>query len=55
MYIVDYLFRGIELTLIDSINVSVDSDARLYPAYLDLFATLFALPLIWAVWKYRVF
>lgn len=47
------LSRAIALTLIDSINAGADSDAWLYPAYLDLFATVFALPLIWVIWKHR--
>ena len=47
------LSRAIALTLIESINAGTDSDAWLYPAYLDLFATIFALPLMWAIWKYR--
>lgn len=45
--------RLIALTLIDSINAGVDSVAWLYPAYLDLFAAYLALPVMWAIWKYR--
>lgn len=47
------LSRAIALSLIDSIEAGGDSVAWLYPAYLDLFATVFALPLIWAIWKQR--
>lgn len=45
--------RLIALTLIDSIDAGVDSVAWLYPAYLDLFAAYLALPVMWAIWKYR--
>lgn len=47
--------RLIALTLIDSINAGGDSVAWLYPAYLDLFAAVFAIPIMWAIWKYRGF
>ncbi len=43
--------RAIALTLIGDINDGAESAAWLFPAYLDLFAAVFALPLVWAVWK----
>ncbi len=43
--------RAIALTLIGDINDGLESAGWMYPAYLDLFAAVFALPLIWAIWK----
>ncbi len=40
--------RFIALPLINEIDAGADSEAWRYPAYLDLFAAVFALPLIWA-------
>jgi len=37
------------------LHCSGESKAWLYPAYLDLFAAVFALPLIWAIVKWRGF
>lgn len=45
--------RFIALTLIDTINTGAESEAWRYPAYLDLFAAVLALPLIWAIVKHR--
>lgn len=53
VWVVLQLSRAIALTLIDSINAGNDSVAWLYPAYLDLFAVVFAPPLIWAIVKHR--
>ena len=47
------LSRAIALTLINEIFAGAESSAWLYPAYLDLFAVIFAPPLIWAILKYR--
>ena len=47
------LSRAIALTLIEEINAGGESEAWLYPAYLDLFAVVFAPPLIWAIVKHR--
>lgn len=47
------LSRLIALTLINVINTGAESEAWRYPAYLDLFAVVFALPLIWAIVKHR--
>tara|TARA_B100001173_G_C15950589_1_gene531194 strand:+ start:573 stop:998 length:426 start_codon:yes stop_codon:yes gene_type:complete len=49
------LSRVIALALIVDINAGLSSEAWRYPAYLDLFAVIFALPLIWAVWACRGF
>lgn len=40
--------RVVAIPLISEINAGGDSEAWRYPAYLDLFAALFALPLAWA-------
>ena len=42
------LSRVIALPLINEINAGGDSEAWRYPAYLDLFAAVFAIPLVWA-------
>lgn len=47
------LSRAIAATLIAEIYAGAESAAWLYPAYLDLFAVVFALPLTWAVWARR--
>ncbi|MEP3889501.1 MAG: hypothetical protein ABJN69_03480 [Hellea sp.] len=47
--------RLIALSLIHEINTGAESAAWMFPAYLDLFAAIFALPLILAVWKKRGF
>ncbi len=47
------LSRFIALTLIDVINVGAEDEAWRYPAYLDLFAAVFAIPLAWAYWAKR--
>jgi len=39
--------RFIALSLLDQIGTGGDSEAWRYPAYLDLFAAVLALPLIW--------
>ncbi len=53
IWILLQLSRAIAVVLIDDINAGVASEAWRYPAYLDLFATVFALPLMWAVWARR--
>lgn len=45
--------RLIAIVLINDIDTGNESEAWRYPAYLDLFAAVFALPLIWAVWMRR--
>ena len=45
--------RFIALILIADINAGDASEAWRYPAYLDLVAAVFAVPLIWAVWDRR--
>lgn len=45
--------RLIALALINDINSGVESLAWMYPAYLDLFAAVFALPLIVGIIKWR--
>ena len=47
------LVRFIALVLIADINEGAASEAWRYPAYLDLVAAVFALPLIWTVWARR--
>lgn len=47
------LSRAIALSLIDAIDAGAESKAWMYPAYLDLFAVVFAPPLIWATLKHR--
>lgn len=47
------LSRAIAIQLINEIDAGAESSAWLYPAYLDLFAVVFALPLIWAILKRR--
>ena len=45
--------RAIAITLINDITAGAESKAWLFPAYLDLFAVVFAPPLIWAIIKRR--
>lgn len=47
--------RLIALMLIEEINNAAESAAWMFPAYLDLFAAIFALPLILAIWRKRGF
>lgn len=47
--------RLIALLLIDNINTGNEAAAWMFPAYLDMFAAIFALPLILAIWKKRGF
>jgi len=55
VWILLQISRFIAIPLINEVNSGAESKAWLYPAYLDLFAAIFALPLIWAVIKYRGF
>lgn len=45
--------RFVAIPLINNVSAGGESKAWLYPAYLDLFAAIFALPLIWAIVKWR--
>lgn len=45
--------RFIAVVLIGDINEGLASEAWRYPAYLDLFAAVLAIPLAWAVWMRR--
>lgn len=47
------LSRAIAIVLIRDIDAGAASEAWRYPAYLDLVAVVFAVPLIWAVWMRR--
>ncbi|MEP3653514.1 MAG: hypothetical protein ABJO36_01345 [Litorimonas sp.] len=49
------LSRFIALVLIQEINVGVETPAWMFPAYLDMFAAILALPLTVMVWKARGF
>jgi len=55
VWILLQLSRFIALPLINNINTNGESKAWLYPAYLDLFAAVLALPLIWAMIQWRGF
>lgn len=55
VWILLQISRFIAIPLINSVNSDAESKAWLYPAYLDLFAAVFALPLIWAIIKRRGF
>jgi len=55
VWIVLQLSRLIAISLINEVNAGAESKAWLYPAYLDLFAAVFALPLVWSIAKYRGF
>jgi len=48
------LSRFIAMALINDINIGAESKAWMYPAYLDLFAAILAIPLIVAIVKWRV-
>lgn len=54
-WIILQLSRFIAMPLINDVNAGAESKAWLYPAYLDLFAAGFALPLVWAIVKRRGF
>lgn len=45
--------RLVAIPLIDDIDSGSESAAWMYPAYLDIFAAVFALPLILALWRRR--
>ncbi len=47
--------RAIAIPLINDINAGHESNAWLFPAYMDLFAVAFAPPLIWGIVKRRGF
>lgn len=53
VWILLQMSRFIALVLIDDINTGSESTAWMYPAYLDIFAAVFALPLIGAIIKWR--
>lgn len=53
IWILLQVFRLIAVVLIRDINDGLASEAWRYPAYLDLFAVVFAVPLIWAVCMHR--
>ena len=44
--------RLVAIPLINDIHSGSESAAWMYPAYLDIFAAVFALPLIVALWKW---
>ena len=47
------LSRVVAIPLINEIDAGGDSEAWRYPAYLDLFAAVFAIPLVWAFFAKR--
>ncbi len=53
IWILLQMSRFVALVLINDIDAGLASEAWRYPAYLDLFAAVAALPLIWAVWARR--
>lgn len=53
IWILLQISRFIALILIDDINAGAESKAWMYPAYLDIFAAVFALPLIGVLIKWR--
>ena len=53
IWILLQMSRFIAVVLIGDINEDLASEAWRYPAYLDLFAAVFAIPLAWAVWMRR--
>ena len=55
VWIVLQLSRFVAFPLINNVNAGAESKAWLYPAYLDLFAAVFALPLVWVIVKRRGF
>jgi len=52
-WIILQLSRFIALSLIAEINTGNEDAAWMFPAYLDLFAAVFALPLALTIWKWR--
>ncbi|MEM7373916.1 MAG: hypothetical protein AAF587_35170 [Bacteroidota bacterium] len=52
VWILLQISRLVAIPLIDDINAGSESAAWLYPAYLDLFAAVFALPLIGALLRW---
>ncbi|WP_298518622.1 hypothetical protein [uncultured Kordia sp.] len=53
IWILLQISRFIALVLINDINEDVESKAWMYPAYLDIFAAVFAVPLIVGLIKWR--
>ena len=53
IWILLQLSRFIALKLIGDIGAGLENSAWMFPAYLDLFAAIFAVPLALAVWKWR--
>ncbi|WP_350291819.1 hypothetical protein [uncultured Croceitalea sp.] len=53
VWILLQISRLIALVLINDINEGLESAAWMYPAYLDIFAAVFALPLIVAIITWR--
>lgn len=53
VWILLQMSRFIALVLIDDINAGAASEAWMYPAYLDIFASVLALPIIAALIKWR--
>ncbi|MEP2935768.1 MAG: hypothetical protein ABJM06_14855 [Gilvibacter sp.] len=53
IWILLQISRFIAFALIDDINVGDESKAWMYPAYLDVFAAVLALPLVGAILKWR--
>jgi hypothetical protein len=53
IWILAQLIRFIALPLIQSVADGVDSPAWMYPAILDLVTAIFAIPLAFAVWRWR--
>lgn len=53
VWILLQISRFIALALIDDINSGEESPAWMYPAYLDIFAAVLALPLIAGILKWR--
>ena len=53
VWILLQMSRFIALVLIDDINNEVESLAWMYPAYLDIFAAVSALPLVIAIMNWR--
>lgn len=53
IWILLQISRLIALTLINDINIGNESKAWMYPAYLDVFAAIFALPIIVTLIKFR--
>jgi len=53
IWILLQISRFIALVLIKDINNGIESSAWMYPAYLDIFAAVLAIPLIGALIKWR--